>query len=59
LPQLGEKNKKFSFGTKNATNSQPFLLDCVREGIQAAKVLEAEGISCNLTLIFSIGKAGG
>ncbi|EJK67845.1 hypothetical protein THAOC_11060 [Thalassiosira oceanica] len=27
------------------------------EGIQAAKVLEAEGISCNLTLIFSIAQA--
>lgn len=27
------------------------------EGIQAAKVLEAEGITCNLTLIFSLAQA--
>ena len=27
------------------------------EGIQAAKVLETEGITCNLTLIFSIAQA--
>lgn len=27
------------------------------EGIQAAKVLEKEGITCNLTLIFSIAQA--
>ena len=32
--------------------------DCLnREGIQAARILEAEGIHCNLTLLFGLHQA--
>src|SRR3989344_5478317 len=59
VADTGDFRQLAQFAPQDATTNPSLILKVAAtgEGIQAARVLEAEGIHCNLTLLFAFAQA--